>query len=353
MSSGASTRAVPASQIEMQAVEWLLPGWVPFGSVTLLAGDPGLGKSLLSINLAARLSRGEIGGGQAASLLVTAEDSLQHVVVPRLVAAKAELDQIYLGSVPCTNGLDQRLAFPQDADRLRQLIDETSARFVVIDPLMAHLPGTVNSWRDQSVRHALAPIAQLAEATNAAIVLICHLNKGQGTDPLKRIGGSIGIAAAARSVLLLGRHPSDPEGDDRVLAHVKSNMGRLEESRLVTIKPASIKPDGVKTATARINGRVKVAADELLVERAPGAARTARNQGIEYLRDVLESGPKPVKTLREGARERGISPSTLKRARKDLCLVTVKDGTEALWQLPAGNTEPDNGTDTEPDSGAA
>jgi Histidine-specific methyltransferase, SAM-dependent len=75
----------------------------------------------------------------------------------------------------------------------------------MVDPLMAHLPVQVNSWKDQMVRQALAPLHGLAEETGAAVLVVAHLNKGQGTDPLHRLGGSIGIPAAARSVLLLGR----------------------------------------------------------------------------------------------------------------------------------------------------
>src|SRR5207249_7979524 len=84
---------------------------------------------------------------------------------------------------------------------------------IVVDPLSSYLAGEVNSWKDQSVRLALAPLHTLAEETNTAVLLIAHLNKGQSEHPLQRLGGSIGIAAAARSVLLLGRDPDDPEAE--------------------------------------------------------------------------------------------------------------------------------------------
>jgi RecA-family ATPase len=83
----AAATPVRASELQVRPVEWLWPGRVPLGGLTVLAGEPGLGKSLLSIWLASRLSRGELGTSSGASLFLTAEDSREHTVLPRLVAA--------------------------------------------------------------------------------------------------------------------------------------------------------------------------------------------------------------------------------------------------------------------------
>ena len=144
-------------------------------------------------------------------------------MLPRLLAAGAELERIVFPP-PASDGLERTLRLPNDVNYLGELIASTAAKLVVFDPLVAHLPAKVNSWQDQSLRGALAPLAALAQELGTAVLLIAHLNKGRDADPLRRLGGSIGLAAAARSLLLLARDPDDPEGETgarRVLAHAK------------------------------------------------------------------------------------------------------------------------------------
>ena len=105
---------------------------------------------------------------------------------------------------------------------------ETGAKLIILDPVVGHLSGNIDSHKDHSVRRALAPLARLAEDTGAAILGIGHLNKSPSTDVLTRIGGSVAFGAAARSVLLLGEDPKAPEGSpERLLVHAKSNLGPL------------------------------------------------------------------------------------------------------------------------------
>ena len=184
---------IRASQLQARPVDWLWTGRVPQGGLTVLAGEPGLGKSLLSIWLASGLSRGELGSEAAASLFLTAEDSREHTVLPRLVAARAKCERIVFPP-PEKDGLERSISLPDDIGYLRQLIVKAAVRLVVFDPLVAYLPAKVNSWQDQSLRGALAPLAALAQQQAVAVLLVAHLNKGQNADPLRRLGGSIGAA---------------------------------------------------------------------------------------------------------------------------------------------------------------
>ena len=305
-------------------MEWLWPGRVPQGGLTVLAGEPGLGKSLLSLWLASRLSRGELGGTPAASLFLTAEDSREHTVLPRPVAAGAELEHVVFPP-PENDGLERSISLPDDIGYLRQLMVKAAVRLVVFDPLMAYLPAKVNSWHDQSVRGALAPLAALAQEQGAAVLLVAHLNKGQNADPLRRLGGSIGLAAAARSVLLLARDPDDPEGATgamRVLAQAKSNLGLLEPSLGYRIKPASLAND-VTTAYLEAAGASRFSAAELLALNET-EARSKLREAEALLRAELEDGPRPVSELRAAALELGISITTLDRAKKKLGVRSVK-----------------------------
>jgi AAA domain len=296
------------------------------GSITVLAGDPGLGKSLLSLNLAAALRRGELGPRSAGDvLLLTAEDSRTHTIRPRLEAAGADLARVHFGSIR-RDGLETTLALPDDVAVLRELIESTRTQLVVIDPLMAHLASNVNSWRDQMIRQALAPLNALADATATAILIVADLNKGLGTDPLQRLGGSIGIPAAARSVLLLGRDPDDPDGEQgsqRVLAHVKSNVSELSPSLCFNVEAAMAGSTCVETARIVQTGISRYSGSDLLVsdrrERGPKLA-----EAVAYLDRALADGPRPVKELKAEAKEFGITEQTLNRAKQRLGVDSVK-----------------------------
>lgn len=329
----AKAAATKASTIVPKEVAWLWPGRLALGAVTLLAGRPGLGKSMLSIDLAARLSRGELLGQPATSLLLTAEDSHEYTVVPRLLAATADLERVYLARLEDEDGFERQFQFPDDIKELEQQIEETQARFVVIDPLTAHLRASVNSWQDQAVRRALAPLRVTAEATGAAILVIGHLNKAEGADPLHRIGGSIAIPAAARSVLLLDRNPDDPDGEDgnqRVLAHAKNNLGRLSESLMLEFDSATVR--GIETGVIRYMGTSSHSAANLLVREEPvsgGALAEAKG----FLLEALANGPLPVQRVNDEAALLAISEITLKRARRELGIKPKKSNMNGGWSI--------------------
>jgi RecA-family ATPase len=235
-------KTVSASSLMPKPIDWFWPGRVPFGAVTVLAGPPGLGKSLLTLKLAADLTKGRQCGAPGDALLLSAEDAREQVVLPRLIAAGADLDRVHFDHIQA-HGLPRQLFLPDDVPLLLEMVEAHGVRLVVIDPLTAHLPGKVNSWRDQSIRLALAPLAHLAEASGTAIIVVSHLNKGASSDPLQRLGGSIGLAAAARSVLLLARDPDDPEGESgsrRILAQVKTNLGTCSSSLRYQLQTAQL-----------------------------------------------------------------------------------------------------------------
>jgi len=307
-------------------------------AISVLAGDPGLGKSLLTIGLVAKLSRDELDGQQGNALMLTAEDPLAQTVLPRLEAAGADVGRVHVGSMK-RDGLETPILLPDDIQALRRLVLETEARLVVVDPLMAHLGGAINSWKDQTIRQALAPLHSLAEETGAAVLVVAHLNKGQGSDPLQRLGGSIGIPAAARSVLLLGRDPDDPHGNRRILAHAKSNVGPLASSLAFTIDGVTLPSSGVETARISEAGRSPHRAEDLLsIDRRERGVQLDR--ATAFLHEELHEGPRLVKELIERAKQSGISEQTLKRARQALGVESTKLNFDRgwSWSLPVAES---------------
>ncbi len=223
------------SQVETQEVHWLWDKHLPLGKITLLDGDPGMGKSLLALNLAARVSSGlpmpdGTPGQQGGVILIAPEDGAADTLKPRLEAAGGDPSRILL--LNTVQGLDAKkmqvvdrpFSLSQDLELLEQAIKQTNAVLVVLDPLMAVLGHNVDSSRDQDIRAVFTPLAQLAERTGCAILLIRHLKKGSSHNALYRGAGSIGIIAAARTGLLVAQDPYDEH--KRILATTKNNLSQ-------------------------------------------------------------------------------------------------------------------------------
>jgi hypothetical protein len=199
---------------------------------------------------------------------------------------------------------------------------------------MAFMAAEVNSHRDQDVRRALAPLARLAERTGVAVVVIRHLNKGQGGNALYRGGGSIGIVGAARSGLLIAKDPEDES--QRVLASIKSNLAAPAPSLVFSLS-------GTERGAVRVDwkGESNLSAEALLSAPADHEERSALSEAQEFLREVLADGPEPAAEVRREADSAGISMRTLDRARQSLGVIPKRRGEAGkrgggtwYWSLP-------------------
>jgi RecA-family ATPase len=222
------------SEVRGEKVYWLWQRRLPLGKIATLDGDPGLGKSNLALDLAARVSMGRempdgtpgIEGG-AGVVLIALEDGLADTIQPRLQRAGANLSRIVsIGSITTTDlgtgyTYERPFLLPDDLTVLEQAIERVQAKLVIIDPLMA-IFGSRDTYKDSEVRLTLAPVQMLIEKAGAACVMIRHLTKAGGSNALYRAGGSIAFIATARSGLMVLKDPTDES--KRVLAHVKSNL---------------------------------------------------------------------------------------------------------------------------------
>ncbi len=334
---GVKVRLIAASTIQPEPVTWAFRQLIPLGALTIIAGNPGLGKSTIALEVAARLSLGEAEGdlkGQPVSIVIaSAEDSPATTLVPRLTTAGADLDSVHFTQVEL-NGFVGSLALPEHLDALTEQMKEVQARILIIDPLMAHLPGKINSWRDQDIRCALAPLARLAEELDAAVIAIAHLNKSETSEALVRVGGSIGIVAAARSVLLAVPDPENPEGRDRVLGQVKSNLGPRANPLRYYIESRTIQDriaGAIETCGVVWNGEApNLNPDELLV-RYDQEERTRLDEAKEWLREALDKADRPVDELVREARKAGHSEPTLRRAKVALRVKSTKKEFSGKW----------------------
>ena len=194
-----------ASSIRPRPVRWLWSERMPLGALTLLAGREGIGKSLVGVQLAARLTRGELPGSHAGEpsrvLFATSEDAWEFTMVPRLMAAGADLRMV--GRVQVTdNGLITGLTLPADADALGSYMTAYGVALLVLDPLTSVMDGRIDAHREGEVRTALEPLGQLAEQARASVLGLVHLGKSMSADPVNLILGSRAFSAVARVALV-------------------------------------------------------------------------------------------------------------------------------------------------------
>ena len=268
-------------------------------------------------------------------VILSAEDGLADTIRPRFDAAGGDPSRVVaISTVPDADGSERQIAIPDDLHVIEAAIERVGAVLGVIDPLMAFLPGEVNSHRDQDVRRALAPLARLAERTGVAIVVIRHLNKGAGGNALYRGGGSIGIVGAARSGLLIAKHPDDD--GRRVLASIKSNLAAPAPSLVFGLASAD-------NGSVRVEwkGETNLDAAALLSAPTDHEERSALSEAQEFLNEILADGPVLAKDAQEEARGAGIAERTLKRARSTLGVVAERKGEPGqrgggrwYWRLP-------------------
>lgn len=306
--------AEPLSRLQSGSVRWLWEPYLARGKLAVFDGDPGIGKSLVTIDLAARLSRGaslpngQPGGGPTTVLLVNAEDDAADTTRPRAEAAGANLDRLIVLGLG-----DSVLRLPYDIPALEELVRQHGAGLVVLDPLMAFLPPGVPAGLDQCVRSALTPLAAMAARTGAAVLLVRHLTKDGRPLALYRGSGSIGILGACRTGWLAARKPGDPEG--RVLAVPKTNLG--ESPRSLEFR---VKSDPSGRAVVQWLGAVDVLPDALCRAELPPQAVKPKDRAIDWLRQELANGPRKATDLFAAAAAVGIPEATLKRAKADLSI---------------------------------
>jgi putative DNA primase/helicase len=321
-----------AATLKPKRIEWVWKGRIARGKLTVAGGDPGGGKSMLSVDLAARMitARKWPDGTQAPkckSGLVSAEDDPEDTIVPRLIAHNADLAMIVFPGA---------LDLSTDADSFFDSCKAAGVEVVFIDPISAFVGPDTNTWRDSDMRRFLKPIAAAAARTNIAVVLIVHLTKANGTKALYRFQGSIAQAAAPRMAFLIAPLPSDPEV--RVMAAVKNNIGQKASSlsyRITSTYVAEVEDD-----IGRIEwlGAVALTDSDLLQPEGEGRAL---DRAEEFLLEYLADGPKPSKDCEAAAKLKKIGHNTLWDAKKELGIRSRKDGLDRwLWALPSARIEP-------------
>jgi len=335
--SGAAV-TVNLADVQAEPIRWLWWQRIALGKLTLIAGDPGLGKSFLTMDLAARVSRGagwpDLPGAPTEAggvVLLSAEDDVADTIRPRLDAAGADVSRIVaLQAVNTAQGA-RTFDLARDLAALEQVItDRADVRLIVVDPITAYC-GKTDSHNNTEVRGLLAPLAELASRHRVAVVAVTHLNKSGAGPAIYRTMGSLAFAAAARAVWAVTKDKDDP--DRRLLLPVKNNIGADRSGLAFALHNA---PDVPAPAVAWEAEPIDTTADSALSDDAGEPSKS--DEAAEFLRATLADGPLPASEVEQQAKQAGIAWRTVQRAKRDAGVRSVqqRDGDHVagwVWEI--------------------
>ena len=308
------------ANIKAKPVEWLWYPYIPFGKITVIQGDPGEGKSTVALDLVSRLTRGlPMPDGYPISnpsvaIYQCAEDGMADTIKPRMVQAGADCDKVaYI--------IDDDIILTLEDGRIESSIRETGARLFIVDPLQAFIPSDIDMQNATKMRSILRRLANTAERTKCAVILIGHMNKDSSAKNLYRGLGSIDIAAIARSVLMIARDVEQPEL--RYMYPVKSSLA----------------PEGPTIAFSfrdrgGIDWRGKYDVTPPVFDSGTTVKTSKRVKARAELVHLLENGAKPAREIFDALAELGVGSRTVEKVKQEMQIVAYRSGKCWFWRLP-------------------
>jgi hypothetical protein len=292
-----------ASERTPQLVSWLWTGYFVLGAITMLDGESEIGKTLTLYDVAARASRGDAmpDGSRAVRdpvnvLVLAPEEMIDSVIVPRLMAARADMSRIALPrDIETRRGrAPDMLLLPQSAPKITAMIRESRASFLIIDPITAFFDPKVNSNNDPSVRSALSPLSAQLGSTNCSVAMVRHLSKNQAVDAKHRGGGSVAFGAVARVHLVAGKLPASARSSGVFgISQVGSNMTKAIAGTLTySIEDSGIQMDDQGNMVPLLEWHEKSDIDANTLLGGDGKPRgpepEAQNEIIDVLNELFE-----------------------------------------------------------------
>jgi hypothetical protein len=339
----ATLETTRAADVRMEPINWLWPDRIARGKLTLVAGEPGLGKTQMLMSLAAIVTSGGTWPASTdrahpgSALIMSAEDDPADTLVPRLAAAGADLQRVHMATMVRDTdraGKARRRAanLAEDLALIEAKLAELGdVALVIIDPVSAYL-GRTDSHNNSEVRAILAPVSDMAGRHGAAVVAISHLNKSNGQKAMQRVAGSIAFTAAARGAYLVA---AESEGSARrVLVPLKHNIGTDKGAFTFTIESAEPQP-GIKTSRVRWDDSIiDVTANQLLADHNAAEPDSATDRAEAFIKTALAGGPVAATVMEQEAQRAGVSWAAVRRAAPVLGVVKQKEkgqGPRARW----------------------
>jgi len=332
-----------ASQIEPKPIDWLWHGYLAAGKFHILAGAAGTGKTNISLYMAATISNGSLGRScwpdksyapQGNVIIWTGEDGIEDTIVPRLIALGANMDNVHVIQGAVENGRSRPFDFAKDLEELSQEIARVGkVMLVIIDSIVQAVAGDSN--KNSEVRRGLAPLIEIAEYHNFAVLGISHLTKGsKAKDPLDRVAGSLAFGAVARVVMITAKIKTESSTDmipSCVLVRAKANIERDDGGFEYRIESAEFQAGTRTISTSRIcwnDTPLQGSAREILkfaeTDDNVNGKPSKVDEAAEFLIGNLANGPLPFPEIESRANAAGIKISAIQRAKLSLGIRSEK-----------------------------
>lgn len=324
--------AINADEVEPRNVEFLWKNRLAIGMHTVLAGIGGRAKSQIMYSIIAAITTGgkwPDGGNapQGRCVILSAEEGVQDMIVPRLMAAGADLKQVkIINAVTGANAIERKFSLQEDLQRLKAYCAEVKdVRLIGFDPVSSYMGGDLDTHRNTAVRHVLDPITRLAEDARCTILSITHFNKGSSSQAIHRVMESAAFVNAPRASFGVFDDPDNPNA--RLMLMLKTNMGEPPPGlryHVDAIKCGKDTKTGAPIVAPRVvwDGETDMTADEV-VQAQGGPAAPKTEQAKAFLCDQLADGPKAVPYIKAQSEAEGISPYALRTALGELGIKAV------------------------------
>jgi len=328
---GNSLEVISLAERERKSATWFWHNKIPSAKLSLIVGDPGVGKSFFTSFIASAVTTGctlpptRHALEQGRVIIISAEDGIDDVIVPRIEDNHGDKSRI---DVIRGTREGRLFSLAKDLPKLEALIiSKPDLRLIIIDPVSAYFGSSnIDTHRDTDVRSVLDPLAILAEKHGVTIIGVMHLNKSQVLSAIYRVSGSTAFVATARSVWAITREKREEEDKSkRYFTPIKTNLSSGDEPGLVW------KINDLGAVVFPDLGAVPPSLETQLA--APAPARPTRvDKAKEFLKRMLKDTPQEAEDMKKLAEVEGISWMTLRRAKDELKIESKKEaGVHAPW----------------------
>lgn len=279
---------VSVSDIEKEYVEWLVPGYIPKGSITIIGGDGGLGKTSLWCNIASAISNGkpcvlqednDVMYPRGEVVYFSGEDDTARVLRPRLEQNGANLDNIK--TIPIDDDAFTSLSI--GGTLIEGIIEARRPMLVIFDPIQQFIKNADMSKRND-MRQTMTNLNKLGTKYGTTFILVMHTNKRDKIGSFRdKLSDSADLWDIVRSVIALGRN----QNNENFITHEKSNYGIRQNAILYHIENGKIIRDSIETERKTYV--------ELMGGKAKANKSDIKKQLKEVYLELVESGGKVIK----------------------------------------------------------
>lgn len=326
---------VTASDIAPEAIDYIWQNRLARGMHTAIAGPGGKGKSQLAYAIIAAITTGgpwPDGKGNAPKgrcIILSAEEGNKDMIVPRLIAAGADLTMVKIVTCVRDEGGERKFNLQRDLDELKKAcVVLGDVVLISIDPVSSYMGGAIDTHRNSAVRTVLDPITKAADDIGCAILSITHFNKNTSAKAINRVMESAAFTNAPRAAFCVIEDPDEPK-ESRLFLSLKTNMGKPPigiRFHIDEVKAGYDKKRGKQIYAPKVtwDDTVDITADAATEALNEKTVAPKHKQAVDFLCAQLANGPQPAAKVNAEAAKVGISKMTLRRARESLSVASYQ-----------------------------